>query len=189
MTNFAPVNQKSCYVLELSVRPGGARRGDFFTYNNIEHIRSILEQEFLSENEEARALFTYLATCYGETIALWVIQASKIVKVIDLRPYIVAHFPDGLVHKLDQDLLEDIEDGCVAEFDLNWEEIQQQIPVLQEPLLQPGEYLQLSDWSMAREIPESYMNGLGEYKEINYGMWNEEYGESIEEFFIAPDPG
>ena len=34
------------------------------------------------------------------------------------------------------------------------------------------------------------MNSSSQYFELetSYGMWNEEYGESIEDFFIDPDP-
>lgn len=185
------MKEKSCYVLEISVRLAGFEISDFFTYNNFAHIRSILEQEFLSEDIEALSVFTELSTVSDETIALWVIQASRLVKVIELRRYIIARFPNGLVYKLESEPLSEIEYDSVAEFEFKWKEIAKELPVLDKPQLQPGESLQLSDLSLGQKIPSSYLNYLAELGsdlEINYGMWNEEYGEWIEDFFIDPDP-
>ena len=124
--------KKSCYVLELSIEPGGARRYDLFTYNKFQHIRFILEQEFLPTDELKAHFIEEIASadeesprhadtetpediywqifCYklqfdlfgGGEIKLRVIQVGETEKVIDLCPYLTVHFPNNLSYSLEQ---------------------------------------------------------------------------------------
>ena len=118
--------------MELSVSPGSLRRHDVFTYNKFQHIRFILEQEFLPTDELKAHFIEEIASldeespCHDRTetpediywqifcfklecdlfgggeIELRVIQVGKIEKVIDLCPYITVHFPNNLSYSLEQ---------------------------------------------------------------------------------------
>src|SRR5690349_6475723 len=79
---------KSCYVLEISVTPGGARRGDLFTYNRLLHLRYCLKHELFAEDPADRAYAASLAAGYGETIVLWVVENDRLVRAVDLRRHI-----------------------------------------------------------------------------------------------------
>jgi hypothetical protein len=73
----------SCYLLEFSVSPGGARRGDIFVGNTLDEIR-----ECLARREGFDGVDDYLIIWYGAVLHLWVVQQGSIAEGIDLHHYL-----------------------------------------------------------------------------------------------------
>ncbi|XRQ06410.1 hypothetical protein ACN3XK_59350 [Actinomadura welshii] len=71
----------SCYLLEFSVEPGGARLGDV-------HVGSTLGMLRQSWSLFGSDLDDYLVLWYGAVLHLWVVQEGAIVQGIDLHPYL-----------------------------------------------------------------------------------------------------
>jgi len=181
----------SCYILEVSVEPGGARRGTAFVYNSLAHIRKCLEQEFLAEHPDERAGVASLAVCYGETIALWVVEEGRVVSVVDLRPFISVRVRDEpacplmeAVHR-DNAWQDQLSDGNVFRFELDWDSVVRATPPLRGSKLGPGESLELQEVDPSLVVFPSYIGITGE---VNYGYNDVEGGEDAPPYFIDPDP-
>jgi hypothetical protein len=74
------VVEPSCYVLEHSVEPGGARLGDFHAWGDLDDLAASLDRR--------GGLDPYLVMWYGATLRLWVVQHGEALDDIDLRPYL-----------------------------------------------------------------------------------------------------
>lgn len=74
----------SCYVLELSVSPGGSRWAELHAYSDPAHIQACLAG-FCANSSGFGA---YHAIWYGATLGVWVIQAGTVVDFIDVYPSI-----------------------------------------------------------------------------------------------------
>jgi hypothetical protein len=141
----------SCYILELSVQPGGARWAELHVYTDPAHLRPFIEMFCAMP---AR-MYAYFAVWYGATLGVWVVQAGEVERFIDLHRYILisrgAHAPIPLA---DKDLVEtmllagkrrsDRLIGRSAFFDgveltLAWDELAAVLPPLRPPLLAPGD--------------------------------------------------
>jgi hypothetical protein len=73
----------SCYVLELSVDPGGMRKSDYYVYKTLPEIKRSLCKDFLSP-----MFGVYAAIWYGERITLHIVVDGDCVDSIDLHPCI-----------------------------------------------------------------------------------------------------
>ena len=136
---------KSCYLLELSVEPGGARRGDIWAYSQWSDIRRAIESEFINDDPLYNALAADLAVFYGETIGIWVVQSGRATKFIDLHPFLRARVEGSRAVALDDALgLEALQppEGFVtkAEFEIDWDGIREALPPLSGRLLAAGEW-------------------------------------------------
>jgi hypothetical protein len=80
----------SCYVLELSVSPGGSRWAELHAYSDPAHIRVWLA-DFCANHSGFSA---YHAISYGATLGVWVIQAGAVVDFIDVYPNISVQLGD-----------------------------------------------------------------------------------------------
>jgi hypothetical protein len=170
---------KSCYLLELSVEPGGARRWDVFAYNSPEHIRRCLEQEFLGTDADATELAAYLAVWYGETIKISIVDDGRVVRTLDLHPFIRVRIGDGpLVPLTESRTYKETWPGEGGEplgkavhFELDWPSIRAELPALTGAQLMPGE--------------EDVIAG----EELQYGRNDLENAEEPPDDWIDPDPG
>ena len=81
---------RSCYVLELSVQPGGSRWAELHAYTNPEHIRAWLAA--FCENSMGQS--AYHSLWYGATLAIWIVQHGVAERVIDLHEHIRVHLAD-----------------------------------------------------------------------------------------------
>ncbi len=182
---------KSCYILELSVTPGSARRGDLFTYNRLVHVRRCLEQEFLAPDPEERAYAASLAAGHGETIVLWVVEGGRLVRGIDLRRRIRIRVGAEPAVPLDQAEMRDdawkdrLADGARIAFEIDWDAIAAETPALHGEPLRPGEMLEL-------EVDEDVVAPFDSYleiaEEVAYGYEDLEGGEPSPPGFVDPDP-
>ena len=68
----------SCYLLEFSVMPGGARQGDIHVGTTIDALCESLQH----------GIDDYLVIWYGAVLHLWIVQEGLIVEGIDLHPYL-----------------------------------------------------------------------------------------------------
>lgn len=154
-------NPRSCYVLELSVQPGGSRWAELHTYTNPSEIGAWLRG--FCRNEQGLA--AYHAIWYGATLAVWVVQRGEVVQQLDVHPFIRVRHPEEHAEwvQLDDDrrLLEmmlrltgeeqeegedqlemrDVEYERYEELQMNldWDPLAALLPPLQEPLLAPAE--------------------------------------------------
>lgn len=189
---------RSCYVLELSVDPGGARRGDVYVYNRLDHVRRVLEQEFLPEEPAAAALAGYLAVWYGERILLWVVREGRVAEAIDLHPFLRVSstaVPGGAVALDDKAGLAPLRaafekgDGFGDElglrFELDWERIAGRAPALAGEPLRPGGSIKLKGGAAQFRSLGSH---LALADELPYGYSDLEGGEAPPEDWEDPDP-
>ena len=70
----------SCYLLEFSVGPGGARHAHIHAYGDFDRLRASFERHDDVDD--------YLVIWYGATLVLWVVQEGVVVDDIDLHPYL-----------------------------------------------------------------------------------------------------
>jgi hypothetical protein len=75
----------SCYVLEFSVAPGGARLVDVHVAGTLAEVRTSLELRCLVEQY---GVDPGLIMEFGALLQLWVVQRGTIVAGIDLRPFL-----------------------------------------------------------------------------------------------------
>lgn len=73
----------SCYLLEFSVGPGGARLGDVYAGTTLDALRDTVRERWTSDH-----LDDYLVIWYGAVLHLWVVQEGVIVEGVDLHPYL-----------------------------------------------------------------------------------------------------
>ena len=182
---------KSCYILELSVTPGGARRGDLFTYNRPAHVRRCLEHEFHSPDPQNLAYTAALAAGHRETIVVWVVEAGKLVRAIDLHPYIRIRLDDDPAipiadaRERDEGWKDRLAGGGRIAFEIDWDSISAETPALHGEPLRPGEQLDL-------EVDEDVIAPFDSYLEIaetvRYGYEDLEGGEPGLPGFVDPDP-
>lgn len=159
------MDQPSCYIVELSVDPGGARRGDVYVYARVEHVRRIVEQEFKNENvawvEMAHSLIEY-----GERTLVWPVNAGVMGEPLDLQKFLSWHDDH---------------------FDLDWPGIEANLPKLTGELLRAGQRITLDD-------PDGRADAVGSYlaitldEELSYGYSDLEGGEEPPPEWQDPDP-
>lgn len=170
----------SCYVLEFSVQPGGARWAELHCYSDSESIgRGAMQVS--SEPEVA----PYLLLWYGATFGIWSIQMGRVDAFLDLHPYVTAQMPGSTDwHALDsadlhasvqalgdQDMFEALNSAVLR---VDWSTAQIQLPSLEGQLLMPGETTPVysdGDWS------DAY---LPDEEEVSYGSYEVESGEWLE---------
>ena len=146
--NSAP---RSCYVLELSVQPGGSRWAELHAYTDPSHIHACLE----TFCDDRCGLSAYHAIWYRARLGIWVVQVGEVVDFIDLHPYISARYQDGPAMPLsDIDALRAlVKAGGASDDELDsfdafedfiltpaWTPVAGLLPPLREPLLGPGEH-------------------------------------------------
>ncbi|QKG22693.1 hypothetical protein [Actinomadura verrucosospora] len=74
---------RSCYLLEFSVGPGGARQGDVFAGTSVAELAAAFADRYDDHGADS-----YLVMWYGALLHLWVVQEGVIVEGIDLHPYL-----------------------------------------------------------------------------------------------------
>jgi hypothetical protein len=176
-------SKKSMYVLELSVPPGGARKGLCFVYNNLEEIKQALETDLRMDLYYAEGLLY----CYGktgETVNLSTFIDSVEQQRLDLKPYITVQGEDGTEFTLTEDGLPSGIDETVvcdsgfletAQATVDWSLLA--VMPLSGDLLQPGEELELQTGHT--EYPVLLRYGFNDLEE---GTTPEEYAEAVAEF-------
>ncbi|MEV0135618.1 hypothetical protein AB0H83_45105 [Dactylosporangium sp. NPDC050688] len=70
----------SCYLLEFSVGPGGARQGDVHAARDLGALRASFERRYDEEH------LAYLTLWYGAVLHLWVVQDGVLAGGFDLHP-------------------------------------------------------------------------------------------------------
>lgn len=73
--------EPSCYLLEFSVSPGGARQGEVYAHGTLDGLRNLIEQR-----DDPCGIDPYLVMWYGAVLHLWVVRGGVIVEGIDLHP-------------------------------------------------------------------------------------------------------
>lgn len=104
----------SCYLLEFSVGPGGARLGDVHAYPDLVGLREGFERRCDWRGEDG--VDPYLVMWYGAELTLWVVQHGEIVEGIDLHPFLRSADPryDATL----QEVLDDQDEDWRELFDL-----------------------------------------------------------------------
>ncbi len=70
----------SCYLLEFSVGPGGARQGDVHAALDLDALRASFERRYDEDD------LAYLTLWYGAVLHLWVVQDGVLADGFDLHP-------------------------------------------------------------------------------------------------------
>jgi hypothetical protein len=196
---MAKIPDRSAYILELSVQPGGSRWAEVHVYSKLEHIRAWLAE--FCKNESMGA---YHAIWYGATLAIWVVQKGQVAQCIDLYPHIKASLDgsesipvadrDGclaMVRKARKVELEDEEEEDEeAEYDdwddddievldrikleFSWVDISSQLPPLEPPLVRPGQKIRIKH-KKKPEMPTYTDSGV-----LSYGSYDHEGGSDLD---------
>ena len=74
------------YVLEISVNPGGCRKGDFYLINTKIEIENIIRNDFINDQ-----MSVYLSCWYGSKINVYVLINEKVSSVINMNDHITLH--------------------------------------------------------------------------------------------------
>jgi len=204
----AKIPDRSAYILELSVQPGGSRWAEVHVYSKLEHIRAWLE--VFCKNDTMGA---YHAIWYGVTLAIWVVQKGEVVQCIDLYDYIKASLDgseampiadrDGCLalvrnaraaNKTEEDE-EDAEEAGDFDWDdedidtlermkleFSWVEISAQLPPLEPPLVQPGQKIRIKHKKKPK-LDTYVENGA-----FSYGSYDHEAGSEIDPPFEVEEP-
>jgi hypothetical protein len=174
---------KSLYALELSVPPGGARKGLCFIYNNLEDIQRELATDLRIDLQAAEGLLY----CYGEkgeTVNLLTFIDGEERQRLNLRPYITVRGEDGteftlgergLPGEIDQDSVCDEDFLSSAQAHIDWSAVK--VLPLTGDLLQPGEALELQIGYV--DYPVLLQYG---FNDLEGEVSAEEYYSQIEEF-------
>lgn len=203
---MAKIPDRSAYILELSVQPGGSRWAEVHVYSKLEHIRAWLEQ--FCKNDSMAA---YHAIWYGATLAIWVVQKGEVVQFVDLHHYIRAKLDDHesiliadqdacleLVRKArparedddedeDEEEDDDWDDDDIDTLDrvkleLSWIEISAQLPALEPPLLKPGQEIRIKH--KKKPLVDTYV----ESGVHSYGSYDHEGGVNLDPPFDVEEP-
>jgi len=157
--------EPSCYIVELSVDPGGARRGDVFVYARFAHVRRVVEQEFLAADDDVVALVHDLLD-YGERTLVWPVTRGVLGEAVDLQAFVTWHDDH---------------------FEIDWAGLEAKVPALEGELLRAGQSITLQD-------PEGRAEALGSYLALSldeplpYGYSDLEAGEEPSPEWEDPDP-
>lgn len=202
---MAKVPDRSAYVLELSVQPGGSRWAEVHVYSKLEHIRAWLEE--FCKNDSMSA---YHAIWYGATLAIWVVQKGQVVQCIDLHPYIKASLDgsasipladtDGClalvraareVETSDEEEEEaadddwdddDIDTLDRVKLEFSWVDISAQLPPLEPPLLKPGQKIRIKHKKKPK-MPTYTDSGV-----FSFGSYDHEGGADLDPPFEVEEP-
>lgn len=90
MTAMPVLPDRSCYVLETSVQPGGSRWAELHAYVELADIHTCLAG-FLA-NSDGNS--TYHAIRYGMVFGVWTVQRGELVDFLDLHRFVTVHHPD-----------------------------------------------------------------------------------------------
>lgn len=136
------MDEKSCYVVELSVEPGGSRRGDVIAVGTKALVKKVLEREFRNPDPMLMGIAASMALGYGETILVWVVQQGNVAAVVDVHPFLTAH-TDGLAPaRLDDRAAckavakaiacgDYAKEGAKVRFTLDWKGLDRALPALE----------------------------------------------------------
>jgi hypothetical protein len=180
---------RSCYILELSVSPGHGRRGELFVYGRPVHLRRCLESEFLDEDPRDRVRAVAMVA-YGETVALWVVEEGRVVRGIDLRPFVRVRLPDGLDLTLAEARLRDEPWKAMltalpsVDVTLDWDGIASVTPPLRGEPLRPGESVDLETTEEVLAAFDTYLEVLDD---VAYGYEDVDGGAPPPPGFVDPD--
>lgn len=179
----------SAYILELSVGPGGSRWAETHTWTEPWQLKLILE-EFCSNDDNLAA---YHCISYGATLAIWVVQQGHLVDFIDLHPYLLVTLPDGKrplgEFRADEPALNAFLDGREddwledVELTLFWDPIEERLPKLRAPVLQPGESVEFEGTPPPTAPKDSYLSFANP---LTLGSIEHESGEELEPPFDLP---
>ncbi|MDI1478183.1 hypothetical protein [Polyangium sp. y55x31] len=178
---MAPPQDRSCYVLELSVGPGGSRWAELHTYTSLDHLRACLDV-FL---ENGGGTSAYHAIYYGATLGVWTVQGGDVVGFVDLHPFIQVRHLDkppvaltdeagtsALVYARRKELYEKDREGADAEDE------EDEIPGPNEwddsDLITYEEMTMAVDWSgVLARLPalEPPLLAPGERAKVRYDRW------------------
>jgi hypothetical protein len=202
---------RSCYVLELSVGPGGSRWAELHAYSDPDHIQAWLES-FCNNDSGMSA---YHGIWYGATLGIWIVQRGDVVDFIDVHPFIHARAGEGgasaplsdtkACMKVVREAVkgpgkaageahdEDEEDDEDDDFDwddyervtlvLDWEAIAARLPPLKPPLLLPGQRTKTRHPKKKWKV-DTYFEG----DSILFGSYDEEAGEKLDPPFDLDIP-
>lgn len=197
------IPDRSAYILELSVQPGGSRWAEVHVYSKLEHIRAWLEE--FCKNDSMSA---YHAIWYGATLAIWVVQKGQVVQCIDLHPHIKASLmgsapipiadEEGCLELIrnarqkDEEADEGEEDDDWDDDDIDildqmklefsWVEISAQLPALEPPLVQPGQRIRIKH----KKKPK--MATYVENGAFSFGSYDHEGGADLDPPFDIEEP-
>lgn len=179
--------KKSCYILEMSVQPGGSRKGEFFVYKTWKEIKHTLQKQ-LQIDRNCICDNAYHFGWYDQTAAIWVFEHGQLVKYIDLRPFITLSI-FGCTFTVDQrnqhhDIIdENYEklswnimdyDTITPKFSVNWDTIEAKLPTLIEPILEMEEEFIFQDNVDIDCSFDTYMK-FSQGDKLNYGYQDMEY--------------
>ncbi|MEV0564061.1 hypothetical protein [Dactylosporangium sp. NPDC050588] len=72
----------SCYLLEFSVGPGGARQGDIHAGRDLAALRAAFDRRYDDDH------LAYMTLWYGAVLHLWVVQDGTLAGGFDLHPFL-----------------------------------------------------------------------------------------------------
>lgn len=179
----------SAFILELSVGPGGSRWAETHTWTEPWQLRAILER--FCENDDNLA--AYHSISYGATLGIWIVQQGRLIDFIDLHPFILVTV-EGQRRPLAEFLadteahssfLDAHEDGWLEDVELTlfWDPIEERLPKLLAPVLEPEDELEFVSAKLPTAPSETYLDFANP---LVLGSREHESGEDLEPPFELP---
>lgn len=179
----------SAYILELSVPPGGSAWAETHTWTEPWQLRLILE-EFCANDDNLAA---YHCLTQRATLGVWVVQRGHLVDFVDLHPYVLVETPAGARPlgelKADEAALAPLLDGPddawleAVRLSLAWDALEERLPTLSSPLLQPDEAIA---FEAAPPPTAPRATWLSFVNPMTLGSMEHESGEALEPPFELP---
>lgn len=171
----------SCYVVELSVQPGGSRWAEIHVYSRPQAVQHVLET-FCKDSWQA----AYHGMSYGALLGIWTIQNGKVTAFLDLHDLLrVSHADFGEARMSDKARYQAFLDKVHKEenFDrfnevkvtMDWDAIANALPPLNKPLLMSGDSLERVTLPKALKRKDSYLDPA----EIVWGSNDQETGDEL----------
>ena len=151
---FTIVHEKSCYVLEIRVEPGGWRRDSTWVTTVPDELREVLAREFLGDDA---AFAAEIVLEYGQEMSIGAIQNGYPPETEDIHSFLTVWLPglqplrldDGARRRAAAKHLERLRGDADAlrgiRFELDWDGIAAKLPALKGELLRPGEILEIRE--------------------------------------------
>ncbi len=142
-----PPARPSCYVLEASGSSDWHKLEVAFVETDLLRLEGLVQEQIcVREGADETELGLALEHVGGDFIwRVWTVQGGVLSHGVDLLPHFRVHFRDGTSLAPDEPHREEIwdrEDDAVA-MSIDWAAAVEGVPALREPLLQPGEALEL----------------------------------------------
>jgi hypothetical protein len=176
---------KSFYLMEISVQPGGARRGELYLYNDPQHILAILRQEAALYE----SMWVERSLELMDILGVWSVTGETLDAFVDLRPFLSFRVGQGAPLRWEEasQLVEAVAGDRDLHVDIDHSAMLAALPEIEGELACHGDVIRLK--KRRKVLPQSYVQlALEQSEALHYGRNDVEADDPPPEGFVDPDP-